>query len=254
MRKFVLAALMLSVVSSAHAADMPDLPFLRGSFTDAPVRATPIWQGYYIGGQYGYGSADIKPSSTINSDLQGTFIAPVSSYNWPKLGKGHDIRTGFGGFVGYNSQWDDVVVGVEANYFHGGFKATSSNIGYVYDNVTGATLTTASSSTSVAISDFGSLRARAGYAIGSFLPYAFVGGVVGSADIVRSVSASPAPIVPYTSVDTKSKLVYGYSAGVGVDVMLYASVFLRAEYEYARITGNIDTQINTVRAGVGYKF
>ena len=29
--------------------------------------------------------------------------------------------SGFGGFVGYNSQWDDVVIGVELNYTHGNF-------------------------------------------------------------------------------------------------------------------------------------
>jgi opacity protein-like surface antigen len=31
-------------------------------------------------------------------------------------------------------------------------------------------------------------------------------------------------------------------------------LFLRAEWEYARFTGVVDTSINTVRAGVGYKF
>jgi opacity protein-like surface antigen len=49
-------------------------------------------------------------------------------------------------------------------------------------------------------------------------------------------------------------LLVGYSAGVGVDVALVAGLFLRAEWEYARFTGVVDTSINTVRAGVGYKF
>jgi opacity protein-like surface antigen len=53
---------------------------------------------------------------------------------------------------------------------------------------------------------------------------------------------------------TKTSLVYGYSAGVGVDVMLMASLFLRAEYEYQRVTSKIDSTINTARVGLGYKF
>ncbi len=37
------------------------------------------------------------------------------------MGKVSAHGEGFGGFVGYNSQWSDVVVGVELNYTHGKF-------------------------------------------------------------------------------------------------------------------------------------
>jgi opacity protein-like surface antigen len=36
--------------------------------------------------------------------------------------------------------------------------------------------------------------------------------------------------------------------------MLYAGLFLRAEWEYLRFLTTVDTTINTVRAGLGYKF
>ena len=49
-------------------------------------------------------------------------------------------------------------------------------------------------------------------------------------------------------------LVYGYSAGLGVDVNLVGGLFMRAEWEYVRFTSSVDTSINTVRAGLGYKF
>src|SRR5438093_10943070 len=56
MRRFLLAAMMLGAPAGAQAADMPDLPILRGGFTERPT--TVNWQGYYIGGQGGYGSSD----------------------------------------------------------------------------------------------------------------------------------------------------------------------------------------------------
>ena len=40
---------------------------------------------------------------------------------WPIMGKVSTHGEGFGGFFGYNSQWSDVVVGLELNYTHGKF-------------------------------------------------------------------------------------------------------------------------------------
>ena len=37
------------------------------------------------------------------------------------FGKASARTSGFGAFGGYNSQWEDVVIGVEASYLHGGF-------------------------------------------------------------------------------------------------------------------------------------
>src|SRR5665647_2333967 len=125
MRRFVLAAIMFGALSGAQAADMPD--FLRGGFTDGLSPSRVNWQGYYVGGQGGYGSSDenfngstsnmiaaLLANTTIESEMQ------VSQWNLG-LGKESARNSGFGGFAGYNSQWDDVVIGVEANYLHGAF-------------------------------------------------------------------------------------------------------------------------------------
>lgn len=253
MRRFLLTAAMFGAVSGAQAADMPDFPILRGAFTDGLSTARANWQGYYIGGQASYGSIASKTSFS-NSDLQSTFQPPPGlSYNWRSLGGANGVNVGYGAFAGYNSQWDDVVVGIEANYLHGGARALTSSTGITYA-LGGSIATVANSSASVNLTDFGSARLRAGYVIGRFLPYLYGGLGAGSQTVERDISASPPPISPAWSHDAKTKLVYGYSAGAGVDVMLVAGLFLRAEYEYLRVTSPIESNINSARVGLGYKF
>ena len=90
--------------------------------------------------------------------------------------------------------------------------------------------------------------------VGCMLPYVFVGAGFGDQTVDRTASASPAPLRSAWTTDSKDKLIYGYSAGAGMDVQLIGGLFGRAEYEYRHVTANIDTTINTVRLGLGYKF
>lgn len=256
MRRLLLAAVIFGAAQGAYAADMPDLPFLRGTLPEGLNTTRVNWQGYYVGGQASYSSVTSKPSPTLNGDLQNTFVTPAGgAYPWVPLGSASTNDMGWGAFFGYNSQWDDVVVGLEGNYIHNGLNASTSTTGYSAFNAAPPPLTATSNAT-IRSTDFGSARLRAGYAIGSFLPYAFVGAGIGSQTVDRSVSATPAPLPLPTLMTsaTKTNLVYGYSAGVGVDVMLMAGLFLRAEYEYQRVTSSIESNVNSARVGVGYKF
>jgi opacity protein-like surface antigen len=273
MRRFLLVAAIVATATATQAADMPD--FLRGSFT-APVARTN-WQGFYIGGQASYGAADMDFTNSgqdllkkllNNVDVQDKF--DIAS--WPLQQKTSTQNSGFGGFFGYNAQWTDVVVGVELNYIHGKFFNSSSGsqsrtFFFPTDYQTTADV---SSSSSMNIRDYGSLRVRGGYALGCFLPYLFGGIALGQADINRSAEATltykyvgtqipPLPSFggppPATLTDNaNAHFIYGYSGGLGIDMMLVANLFVRAEWEYMRFTAPVDTTINTVRAGIGYKF
>jgi opacity protein-like surface antigen len=273
MRRFLLVAAIVGTATVAQAADMPD--FLRGSFT-APVARTN-WQGFYIGGQASYGAADMDFTNSgqdllkkllNNVDIEQQFN--ISS--WPLQSKTSTQNSGFGGFAGYNAQWTDVVVGVELNYIHGKFFGNNTgsqtrSFFFPDDYFTTATL---SSTSSMNIRDYGSLRVRGGYAFGCFLPYLFGGVALGQADINREaestirykyigtqIPAKPSFGGPPPAVltdDANAHFIYGYSGGLGVDMMLFANVFVRAEWEYMRFTAPVDTTVNTVRAGVGYKF
>jgi outer membrane immunogenic protein len=279
MRKLMMAAALLGSVQtagSASAADMPDFPVLRGGFEDGLSRRSVNWDGFYIGGQVGYGSTDENFTGATNTQIarQVAMTTIESEYHisqWPLMGKESQRSTSYGGFGGYNSQWEDVVLGLEFSYMHGkSGGASSGSFGRMFTTSDGYSNSVGTTSTaSISISDFATFRARAGYAVDNFLPYLFGGVALGKADIVRqsSVTASgtyvgtsiPAPPdygPSFTSANDvqHNHLLYGYSAGLGVDVSLYGGLFLRAEYEYLRFTSTIDTSINTGRVGLGYKF
>ena len=269
MRGFLLAAAMFTTVSCAQAADMPD--YLRGSVGPTP---TVNWRGFYLGGQAGYGSSDenLSGSNTtmLNALLDHNVIQQMDVANW-NLGLGKDSARapGYGAFAGYNWQWDDVVAGLEMSYLHGTFGGKSSSF---KELVSGSALSdgnfhdvSVTSSSAISISDMATFRARAAYSFGCFLPYAFAGFALGNADITRSVlvtdAVSKTGFVPFTPLQPLSAddavhnhLIYGYTAGLGIDVNLVGGLFLRGEWEYVRFTAAIDTSINTVRAGLGYKF
>ncbi|MGJ5074983.1 outer membrane protein [Bradyrhizobium oligotrophicum] len=275
MRSLVVAVSVCGMISAAQAADLSDLPILRGSMTEGLNNLRVNWDGYYVGVQGGYGSSDENfNGSTKNMTaavLANTLIESqmqVSSWN-PNLGKQSSRASGFGAFVGYNSQWDDVVLGVEASYLHGKYGGMASSSRTL---VSTAALTdgnfhavTSTQSSQISITDMATIRGRAGYAMGCFLPYAFFGLALGNADIGQSVTVQDrvsttflgtyTPLAPLSANNLQhNHLIYGYSAGLGVDVNLVGGLFARAEYEYVRFTSTVDTSINTVRAGLGYKF
>jgi len=270
----VVAALMTGAVSGAHAADLSDLPILRGSFSEGLSASHVNWEGFYAGGQGGYGSSDenFNGSTTnmIATLVDSNVIQQMSVAQWNLgLGKESARSSSYGAFAGYNWQWEDVVLGLEASYLHGSFGGATSaskelvsssalSDGFFHDVL-------ATSAASISITDMATFRGRAAYAWGCFLPYAFGGLALGNADITRSATINDAvsltalgafiPLQPLSSTNVQhNHLIYGYSAGLGVDVNLVGGLFMRAEWEYTRFAASVDTSINTVRAGLGYKF
>lgn len=280
MRRIVVAMMMAVAAGSAQAADLPDftdLPILRGGLRDGLSLGAGNWRGFYVGGQAGYGSADMNFAGS-NDALIARALGPnnillnVATSVSQANGKVSLHQTTFGGFVGYNGQWDDAVLGVETNYMRGRFNGTSSvapvPLTYVTPFSDGQYHTVGlNSSRSISITDMGTVRARAGWAIGSFLPYVFGGVALGRADITSAVTItdrsgttvgnSPSgPLVVYSASDSVGgKLLYGYTLGLGTEAMLFGNVFARAEWEYLRfVNAGTDVNINTVRGGLGYRF
>lgn len=278
MRRIVLAMALVAAAHGAHAADLPDLtdlPILRGGFRDGVNTGVPRWQGFYVGGQAAYGSSDHNfTGATKDMTAQQLALTTIEKEfqvsGWPVIGgKVSHQSSAFGAFGGYNLQWEDVVLGIDASYMHGDFHgAGAGSMGRQFTTSDGINNNvTVTSSASIKYTDVLTLRGRAGYAVGSFLPYLFGGLALGLADSNRSnvinavgTTSGPPPTVAYGPVTYSAaeskhgRLMVGYTFGVGTEVMLYGGLFARGEWEYVRFTGPIDTNINTVRGGLGYRF
>jgi opacity protein-like surface antigen len=293
MRRFLLAAMMFGAVSGAQAADMPD--FLRGSITPTLSTPTRNWDGWYAGGQVGYSSTANDFSSSLvglTSYIYRDSVLEAATSQLSALGKANAQGTGFGAFVGRNYQWDDLVFGVEANYnYFNSLKASSnSSIGplqysfppgqFTPANDTPTFTVTLKGNAAAQIKDAITLRGRAGWAAGDFLPYVFGGLAVGRMDVQRTVTSTttrrddisttiagvttitigPTLPVPSQSLTMSqgrgNNFVVGWTGGLGMEYMLWGSVFMRGEWEYIKFLSVMNTAIsmNSVRAGIGYKF
>ena len=283
MRRLLLAAVMFGTMAGAHAADMPD--FLRGSY-GAPT-PTRNWAGWYAGGQVGYSweNTDYGNSlvSVTNDLFRNTFLQePASELN--VLGRVNGQSPGFGAFVGRNYQFDDIVLGVEANYSYlsrlatsakateGPFQVVEPGLVLPTGAISSSDGVTLNGAASAQIKDEMTFRGRAGWATGDFLPYVFGGLAIGRMDITRSASSSvdrtynftagpPATVsLPQFTLDetlTKSNaFAYGWTAGLGMEYMLWGNLFLRGEWEYIKFVAIQNTIVteNSVHAGIGYKF
>jgi len=283
MRRWVLAAVLAGIAHGVQAADLPDFPVLRGAYTDGLSLPPVNWQGAYIGGQFGYSSANMDFSkattSLTNFVLQNlSFQGTVAQFT--VLGKSSPTSTSFGGFVGYNAQWDDVILGVEANYNRMSNLTGSSTNTLPFIAVPSQCLVPPPGDTdqcsvrvaataSAKITDLLTLRGRAGWVIDNFLPYMFGGLAIGRADISRSVTVTErdnffdgggvflgTALTNFSKAEAANVYTYGYTAGLGLEALLTGNVFARGEYEYVKFmtTKNIDINLNTVRLGLGYKF
>ncbi len=283
MRSFFLAAAIFGAATGAQAADMPD--FLRGTL---PASSTPTrnWDGWYAGGQVGESWTNTDYGRTVVSMTNDLFRSttlqdPTSQLTL--LGRVNGQSSGFGAFVGRNYQYDDIVLGVEANYNYLSSLATSTaaSLGPIQvpeptlvlppgaNAVEGVTL---NGRAALQVKDEMTFRGRAGWATGDFLPYVFGGLAVGRMDVARTVSSSVTRTINFAdgsstnfalpqfslmATDGRSNnFVAGWTAGLGMEYMLWGNVFLRGEWEYIKFMSIKDTVVtqNSVHAGIGYKF
>jgi outer membrane immunogenic protein len=200
----------------------------------APVYA-PIpftWTGFYVGGNAGWGWTDGDGTLTI-----GGVSGPVS-------GSGDGFLGGLQ--AGYNWQIDSFVVGVETD-FQG--SSGSSDLNFAAGAVTG----TGTAKTPW----FGTIRGRLGYAADRWLFYVTGGGLYGKSTLDGTLSTTG----PFSS----SATYWTWTAGAGIETMLWDRWSGKLEYLYAGTPDNVPTAPGTtdvsgnahtsiVRIGLNYHF
>jgi len=275
------------LAAPARAGNLPDPPVspipigAAGSVSVGPATYTR-WSGFYLGGQFGLSNGNANFSSATVPSLayalrETTLEADFSPSQWPVLGTANNSGLTYGGFVGYNTQWEDVIVGIEANLNKSSLtlNAPSSPLSRTTGaDTTGSVYALAlSGSGSIANMWLGTLRIRLGYIAGSFLPYAFFGPAFGltNAAVTATIAGEQytsgtigvcsvaQPCYPFSLSSSNvfnNQVQYGYNAGLGVDFALAPNIFLRAEFEWDQFKPppGILMGIVTGRVGAGLKF
>lgn len=299
MRTATVSALAGACLLQAVCASAADLDYgtLRGSdYEPAPV-PTIDWSGFYAGGHGGWSSTAHGLSKGLSPLLaQQLYQLEVENeFGVSKLLRPDASRTtgsSFGGFLGYNAVVDDFVFGVEGDYTHIDQTGASGDaIGRAFTTSAGNFNNVLLSGTSrTSLIDYGTVRGRVGYALGSLLPFATAGLAFGHARISDEVTSQnygyntaslntllagtptsvynfgyskfdplkgiyvPAPAVALAR--TSQKYVAGFAAGFGLDFALTSNIVLRGEYQYILFEkfGSHNANVNTVRGAAAVKF
>ena len=239
------------------------------------------WSGFYFGGNVSLGSATSDFSTAtrplVQSMLQHlTILDQANVADFHVLDRGSMVAAGGGAFLGYNTQWQDLVLGVEATYTHTNLNTTAAQTpigfgtpGRVFPSL--ATSVALGASGNLDLTDFGTARGRAGYVIGNFLPYGFIGMATGRASysvttlavLQQNTAANGTlPCDPHVTATCQNfffsnaagqnnALLWGYTVGAGLDWALTPNIFARGEFEFVQFAPITNIAVSVASGRVG---
>jgi opacity protein-like surface antigen len=175
----------------AQASDLAQQRMYEDDTFEMPKRYND-WSGFYIGGQAGYLNSTIQFGDTLQNTLktvvQGSAIGDAI-INSQTLTLPERTKNGatYGGFIGYNWDFNGTLFGFELEYSSASLKVNTVNsaiqqatiIPEVTPPVQGTVGMQIAGASRVKVQNLGSFRLRGGFAIENFLPYAFLGVALG---------------------------------------------------------------------------
>ena len=243
------AALALTVVAGPEP--MPSGKEMK-QVAPAPVIECN-WTGFYVGVNVGgeWGHSEDK-------DFEWNFGTP-NGFDGPKPWGYDQSGVIAGGQVGYNFQWNWLVLGIEGDFGYMDVDGCGTEPASPGGDTFGCTS-----------SDFyTTIRGRLGFAWGHWLFYGTGGGIGLNLEREATDNCDVAPCGGGLMHGSQEDFSWGYAAGGGIEYMIGCHWTIRAEYLRFEIdrddfhttdTGGVhykfdgDTEGNIVRAALNYKF
>jgi outer membrane immunogenic protein len=237
-----------ALVGSAAAADLP-----VKMYTKAPVAPAPYnWTGFYVGlnggGSWG------KQDNALATIAGATLLTNSAKLNGV-VG---------GGQIGYNWQFNQVVLGLEADLDASGQKGDGDPLfAFAVGNLFNAGGAAATHAYTDKLDWFGTVRGRLGWAMDRWLPYMTGGWAYGHG----AISGITITTIPTTTTFSASQNYNGWTVGAGLEWAFMNNWSVKAEYLYINLgngpTVAVSPALNIVsgrmtdnigRVGVNYKF
>ncbi len=220
----------------------------------APVFTAISWHGLYIGVNLGYGWGDSKSSATGVPGILGAFDGGAGFTNG---GISADSRGLVGGAqIGYNWQFNNLILGVEAEAGYLGLKERQID-GVGDANPQGQGFASAR------FGAFGTLTARVGFTFDRTLVYAKGGLAI--AKVKNQAGDFDAGVIDLSDFTANSATKVGWTVGAGLEYAFTNNWRGRLEYQYMDFgderSTNLDgdffnhrNKVQTVRVGLNYYF
>jgi outer membrane immunogenic protein len=227
----------MALISTSMIAQAADLP--TKTYAPPPVVAQVYnWTGLYVGvnGGYGWGSQD--PLAPFSNNFDRTSFSTSGGM--------------IGGTIGAQIQQGYVVVGVEGDLDWANVKGSGISTPTILGIPQPLTLNITSN-----ISAVGTARIRTGVALSNWLFYATGGAAfVKSSANGTSIAGAPCGTLGVIPNCAASAWRPGLAAGLGTEWGFAQNWTAKVEYLYIDVVGSgfSTDHINTIRAGVNYRF
>lgn len=242
MRRFTKFASLVAMVCAAVGFNTA-ASFAGGSIKDDPVPYGFKWTGFYIGGQAGLATGD----TSGRTEIPGFGLTIANDYDMS--------GALFGGYLGYNHQMGNTVLGIEGTYS-----------GADINGSTGCVLVLNCKRNVDAIA---TLTGRVGYALDRSMVYGLAG--VAWADVETEAVDNIVGLLRLNGGETHT----GWVAGIGIEHAISPKIIARVEYNHVNlgsethdlgvaingtpipglsIPTKVDLQIDTLKVGVAIKF